>query len=588
MPIEFTLPDLGENISSAGVLAVLVKAGDEVKIDTPILEIETDKATIEVPSDVTGKITEVLVKPGDKATPGQVVLKLEGSEAAAESKPAAEKSGEASSQAAPSGGATAGDWNQAAAADAGASSGGGAQASAPQPSGGDAQASKPSGGGPQEVKLPDLGENIASANILSVLLKEGDKVTSETGMLELETDKATVEVPAGVDGTVSKVHVKAGDTAKPGQVILTVQGSSGGSAEAKPAASASAAAHSESKASQPAAVAPAAAPKPTTNGSAAKAPAPTVSRAPGKPVPASPTVRRLAREIGVDISSVRGSGPRGRISHDDVKAHARGLLKQAPGGSASAGGGFYRPMQPVLPDFSRFGQTEREAMSGIRKKTAEQMGMAWSTIPMVTQFDKADVTDLEKLRQQLDAKTRKAGGPKLTVTAILMKVCTSALKKFPKFNASIDLSKEEVVFKKYFNMGVAVDTERGLLVPVIKNIDRMNIMEISEAMTAIAEKARNRKVTPDDLQGSNFTITNLGGIGGTSFTPIVNPPEVAILGVSRTQTEPVWQNDSFVPRQMLPLSLSYDHRLIDGAEAARFLRFVCEALANPALLLFEG
>jgi pyruvate dehydrogenase E2 component (dihydrolipoamide acetyltransferase) len=553
MPIEFKLPDLGENISSAGVLAVLVKAGDTIQADTPVLEIETDKATIEVPSTVGGKVSKVLVKPGEKATVGQVILQLEEEAGAAKTDapkkpPTAEKPAEAASQ---------------------------APAPAAQPG-----ASKPAGGGTsvQEVNLPDLGENITSVNILAVLVKAGDTVGPDTGIVEIETDKATVEVPAGVSGVVEKVHVKPGDKAGPGQHLLTVKGD----APMAPSAPAG----GERKATAPAPVPPSAPPRAVSNGAPRSSAAPTSSPA-GKPAPASPSVRRLAREIGVDVNQVRGSGPRGRISHEDIKAHARALLRNPAVKQGGGAAGPWRPTHIQLPDFTKFGQVEREAMSGIRRKTAENMGQAWSTIPMVTQFDKADVTDLEKLRQKLDPKARQQGG-KLTVTAILMKVCASALKRFPKFNASIDLAKEEIVLKKYFNIGVAVDTERGLLVPVLKDVPSKNIFEISAELQGIAEKARNRKITPDDLQGSCFTITNLGGIGGTSFTPIVNPPEVAILGVSRSSVEPVWQDGQWVPRTMLPLSMSYDHRLIDGAEAARFLRFVCEALENPALLLFEG
>lgn len=545
MSIEFKLPDLGENITSAGVVAVLVKPGDTIEPDTPVLEIETDKATIEVPSTVGGKVSNIHVKPGDKAQVGQVVLTLEKADRPAE-KPAARPEPKAEEP-----------------------------RPVPKPA-----AEHPKGkSGLVEVRLPDLGENIKTANILSVLVKVGDTITAESGILEIETDKATIEVPAGVSGKVQKVHVEAGEKASVGQLIVTLA-AAGQAAAPDQGASAPA---QERKASAP--VAPPTSPKaapPQPNGSHK-----VMSPRPAKPVAASPTVRRLAREIGVDVNQVRGSGPRSRISHDDVKAHARALLKAQPSPGQAPVAGPWRPTVIALPDFSKFGEVERESMSTIRKKTAEQMAQAWSTIPMVTQFDKADVTDLEKLRAKLDEKARKQGN-KLTVTAILMKVCASALKRFPKFNASIDLAKEEVVFKKYFNIGVAVDTERGLLVPVVKDVAAKNIFEISADLATVAEKARTRKVTPDDLQGSCFTITNLGGIGGTSFTPIVNPPEVGILGVSRSATEPVWQDGQFVPRTMLPLSLSYDHRLIDGAEAARFLRFVCEALENPALLLFEG
>lgn len=548
MSIEFKLPDLGENISSAGVLAVLVKPGDTIKQDTPVLEIETDKATIEVPSTVAGKVSNVHVKPGDKASVGQVVLTLEGEEAPSQDKPKADPPQKQAAKEV-------------------------RLQDEPKPA--ETPRAPVKSSGPQEVKLPDLGENITSANILTVMVKPGDSVKADSGMLEIETDKATIEVPVGVAGKVEKVHVKAGEKASPGQVILTVSGVAAAEAE-KP--------KGESKAPAPVAVPPSPS-KAAPNGSSSKPTSPPVRS--GRTVAASPTVRRLAREIGVEIGVVRGSGPKGRISQEDVKATSRALLKAQPGPGQAGPGAWRGPVVLPLPDFTKFGATEREGMNNIRKKTAENMAQAWSTIPMVTQFDKADVTDMEKLRVKLDPRARAAGG-KLTVTAILMKVCASALKRFPKFNASIDLAKEEVVFKKYFNIGIAVDTERGLLVPVVKNVSAKNIFEISADLQVIAEKARNRKVSPDDLQGSCFTITNLGGIGGTSFTPIVNPPEVAILGVSRSAVEPVWQDDKFVPRTMLPLSMSYDHRLIDGAEAARFLRFVCEALENPALLLFEG
>jgi pyruvate dehydrogenase E2 component (dihydrolipoamide acetyltransferase) len=545
MSIEFKLPDLGENISSAGVLAVLVKPGDTIFPDTPVLEIETDKATVEVPSSVGGTVSSVLVKAGDKAQVGQVIITLEVTPGADKPKPVTLKVDEAPQ---------------------------------PQPEIPKAPPTPPGKPISQEVLLPDLGENITSANVLSVLVKVGDPVTAETAMVEIETDKATLEVPVGMAGTVEKIHVAAGEKAQVGQPVLRLLAVAVSKA---PAPAPPAAQERKSQAPVVPAVAPKATP-PQPNGSHK-----VTSPKPLKPAPASPTVRRLAREIGVDVNVVKGSGPKGRIQHDDIKAHARALLRAQPSPGVGPAAGPWRPTLVPLPDFSKFGTIEREAMTGIRRKTAETMAQAWSTIPMVTQFDKADVSEVEKLRQKLDPKARQQGG-KLTVTAILAKICASALKRFPKFNASLDMGREEVVFKKYFNIGVAVDTERGLLVPVLKNVPSKNIFEISAELQAIAEKARARKITPDDLQGGCFTITNLGGIGGTSFTPIVNPPEVAILGVSRSAVEPVWLDGQFVPKTMLPLSLSYDHRLIDGAEAARFLRFVCEALENPALLLFEG
>jgi pyruvate dehydrogenase E2 component (dihydrolipoamide acetyltransferase) len=310
------------------------------------------------------------------------------------------------------------------------------------------------------------------------------------------------------------------------------------------------------------------------------APRPTAAQAGGIGlVPAAPSVRRLARELGVDIHQVQGSGILGRISATDVRSVSEG------GASAPAAG----PAPVQLPDFSRWGEVERKAMSGIRKATVRTMAGAWSTVPMVTQFDKADSTEFERLRQRYKPQAE-AMGAKLTPTAMLLKVVAAALKRFPDFNASIDTGSQEIVYKHYVNVGVAVDTEAGLLVPVIKNADRKNVLELAQELGELAEKARNRKLTPDDMQGGNFSVSNLGGIGGTGFTPIVNPPEVAILGVSRSAHEPVYNQASgqFDARLMMPLAVTYDHRLIDGAAAARFLRWICSAIEEPFLMALEG
>jgi pyruvate dehydrogenase E2 component (dihydrolipoamide acetyltransferase) len=295
-------------------------------------------------------------------------------------------------------------------------------------------------------------------------------------------------------------------------------------------------------------------------------------------------VRRLAREIGVDIHNVPGNGPGGRISEEDVKAYAKSLLA-----SVTSGGGLTAThlRQPKLPDFSKFGKVERVSMRGVRRKTAEHMWEAWTSIPHVTQNDKADITELEQLRAKFGPKAAEAGG-KMTVTAIALKVCASALKIFPQFNASIDMECEEIIYKQFINIGVAVDTDRGLLVPVIRDVDKKNIVELAAELTQLSKKAREKKLTSADMEGGTFTITNLGGIGGTGFSPIVNYPEVAILGLSRSGIEPVWMNDKFEPRMVLPLSLSYDHKLIDGADAARFLRWIAEAFEQPFLLSVQG
>jgi pyruvate dehydrogenase E2 component (dihydrolipoamide acetyltransferase) len=301
------------------------------------------------------------------------------------------------------------------------------------------------------------------------------------------------------------------------------------------------------------------------------------------PVPAAPHVRRLARELGIDIHNVPGNGPGGRISENDVKLYAKSMIT-ASAGTVSAS---THVKQPALPDFSKWGKIERVSMRGVRRKTAEHMWEAWSAIPHVTQQDKADITELEHLRTKFAPKAAEAGG-KMTVTAIALKVCASALKIFPQFNASIDMEKEEIIYKQFINIGVAVDTDRGLLVPVIRDVDKKNIVELAAELTGLSKKARDKKLSPADMEGGTFTITNLGGIGGTGFSPIVNYPEVSILGLSRSTMEPVWMDNKFEPRMVLPLSLSYDHRLIDGADAARFLRWIAEAFEQPFLLSVQG
>jgi len=478
-----------------------------------------------------------------------------------------------------------------------------------------------------ELTLPSLGENVAAGDVLRVLVKPGDTLAKDQPVLELETDKATIEVPSTVAGQIKEIKVKAGDKVKVGQAILTVE--DGGSASAA-SPTAKAAAQPKAQASQPAEPQPA--PKQdeaVAANTAAKVPSdepgleqhvegakrataadksgvarpqenvarpqenkvvdisrgsratpePPLPSAPEMPAaPAAPSVRRLARELGVDINQVTGTGDGGRISDDDVKNHAKRLVTGAPRGGAAA--------EP-LPDFTRWGDVERQPMRAVRRKTAEHLSAAWATIPHVTQFDLADITALEELRKKY-AKQAEAAGGNLTVTAIAVKVVASALKVFPQFNASIDLGADEVIFKKFVNIGVAVDTDRGLLVPVIRNADRKNIIQIAAELSQLSEKARNRKIALEEMQGGTFSISNLGGIGGTYFTPIVNAPEVAILGISRARVEPVYHDGAFVPRTMLPLSLSYDHRAIDGADGIRFLRFVVQAIEEPFVLALQG
>jgi pyruvate dehydrogenase E2 component (dihydrolipoamide acetyltransferase) len=479
-----------------------------------------------------------------------------------------------------------------------------------------------------EFKVPELGENVAGGDVTRILVKVGDTIKRDQPVLELETDKATIEVPSSVAGVVQSIDVKQGDKIKVGASVLTVDDSASGNGAGggKAAAAAPAAAAAKPDADQPAA---AAAPEPAvpdardgergqaakdapqkvlpmpsrapgTRAEAAEAkpapdapPSPPPGRPEGQAAPASPAVRRLAREVGVDVNQVQGSGPSGRISLDDVKEHARRILSSVPstllGASGSAGAAMPAAARAAraLPDFSKWGDVERQPWSNIRRVTAEHLSYAWNTIPHVTQSDKADVTALEELRRKFKDQIAKSGG-NLTVTAMLVRILATAVKSFPQFNASVDVERGEIVLKKFVNIGVAVDTDRGLLVPVIRNADQKNILQIAIELNELAAKARDRKLTLEEMSGGSMTISNLGGIGGTYFTPIVNWPEVAILGVSRGTTEPVWRDDQFVPRQMLPLSLSYDHRVIDGADAMRFLRWVVEAIEQPFLLSLIG
>ena len=470
-----------------------------------------------------------------------------------------------------------------------------------------------------EFKVPELGENVAGGDVASVLVKVGDTIAVEQPVVELETDKATIEVPSSVAGVVKEIKVKKGDKIKVGAVILTLDDAAGnGAAAAKPEVATKAtkpeAATKDTKAGEPAAPAEAAEPEeaeePAEAAEPEKAPEKVVaiarpqaqkaeppSPAPQAPArqgqesaaPASPSVRRLARELGVDINEVQGTGPEGRISQEDVKEHARRILSSV--GSSAGASAARGPGEPAvgipLPDFTKWGEVERQPMTAIRRKTAEHLSHAWRTIPHVTQFDKADITAMEELRKKYREQVDKAGG-NLTVTAMLVKVLATAVKQFPQFNSSLDSQSQEIVVKKYVNIGVAVDTDRGLLVPVIRHADQKNILQIAIEVHQAAEKARSKKLTLEEMSGGGMSISNLGGIGGTYFTPIVNWPEVAILGVSRGIIEPVYRNGAFEPRQLLPLSLSYDHRVIDGADAMRFLRWVVEAIEQPFVLSLFG
>jgi pyruvate dehydrogenase E2 component (dihydrolipoamide acetyltransferase) len=572
---EFKLPELGENINQGDLVRLMVSPGTTVSEGQPVMELETDKAVVEVPSSVTGTIKDVLVKQGEKIKVGQVIFTVDngaGAKRTEAQRPTPPVSKPEPKVAPP------------------AQSPSATQKPAPTPA---RTAVVPSESSEvAEFKLPELGENVHQGDLVRLMVSPGAQISEGQPVMELETDKAVVEVPSSLTGIVKEVLVSQGEKIKVGQVVFTVEAGATSGAHQRPSrtdesheherSTFQAALKSEGRTEEQAL--PPDQPR--------SAPVATFSmpldldRAAGVehrgPVPAAPHVRRLARELGVDIHTVPGSGPGGRISEDDVKAYAKKLITSAPGAAEVT-----HVKQPALPEFAKWGKIERVPMRGVRRKTAEHMWEAWSSIPHVTQNDKADITELEQLRARFGPKAQEAGG-KMTVTAIALKVCASALKIFPQFNASIDMEKEEIVYKQYINIGVAVDTDRGLLVPVIRDVDKKNIVELAAELTQLSKKARDKKLAPGDMEGGTFTITNLGGIGGTGFSPIVNYPEVAILGLSRSSMEPVWLDGKFEPRQVLPLSLSYDHRLIDGADAARFLRWIAEAFEQPFLLSVQG
>jgi pyruvate dehydrogenase E2 component (dihydrolipoamide acetyltransferase) len=520
------VPDLGE-FHDVEVIEVLVKAGDTVGVDTPLITLETDKATMDVPSTAAGRVAEVSVRKGDRVSKGSAVIVVERAGAEAPS-PAAKVPGPAAPVAPPAPAASA----RAAAASL-------------------------------EVRVPDLGD-FRDVEVIDVLAKEGDTIALETPLITLETDKATMDVPSSAAGTLEKLHVAKGARVNAGDLVATVRGA-GGAAASPPEATAPVTA---SVAPAPAAVA------------APAMPAAPVAEFPDlRAAHASPGVRRFARELGVDLARVTGSGFKGRISEDDVKAHVKRALT-APSRAEAPGGAL--PRVPEV-DFSAFGPVEVKPLGRIQKISGARLQAAWVNVPHVTQHDEADITELEKLRASL--KDRAASrGIKLTPLAFIARACARVIAQFPNFNASLDASGQNLVFKKYLHLGFAADTPNGLVVPVIRDAGRKDIYELARDLGELSAKARAGKLAAAEMQGGCFTISSLGGIGGTAFTPIINAPEVAILGVSRSQQRPVWKDGAFAPRLMLPLSLSYDHRVIDGAQAVRFVVALAEALAAPQSL----
>ncbi len=459
-----------------------------------------------------------------------------------------------------------------------------------------------------EFKLPELGEGIDEADILKVLVAPGDVIEVDQPLLEIETEKATLDVPSSVAGRVSRIDVAAGDTISPGQLILVVEEAEAPattpSATSPPAATPAAPPEAPSPSpdaveattesplaaqvapvESPPAVEPAPAAAEQLSVPAAAVPAATPDT--GVPVSAAPSVRKFAREIGVDVRSVAGSGPAGRISADYVKRHARESEAAPAPAAREAATASTGPDAPPLPDFSRFGPVDREPITRFRRTVGRNMSTAWAEIPHVTLHHTADVTELEQVRRRYRDRAREAGG-NLTLSVVMLKIVAAALKAHPRMNASLDTASNELVLKRYYHLGVAVDTERGLAVPVIRDVDEKNVIELSIELNAIAERAREGKLALEEMQGASFTVSNLGSLGTGFFAPIINHPEVGVLGIGRAQEVPAYVDGELQPRLKLPLSLSHDHRVIDGADGARFMSWIVEAIDNPLLLAFEG
>ncbi|WP_341921748.1 dihydrolipoyllysine-residue acetyltransferase [Polaromonas sp. YR568] len=550
--VDIQVPDIGD-FDEVTVIELLVKPGDTVKAEQSLITVESDKASMEIPSSQAGVVKEVRVKLGDKVKQGSVVLVLEGEGAAATAAPAAAPVSDQNKAPAPAAPAPA-------AIDSGASTAAPAAAAT----------------GPVEVRVPDIGD-FKDVAVIEVLVKVGDTVKTEQSLVTVESDKASMEIPSSVSGVIRELKVKLGDKINIGDLLAILEGAAAPAAAAAPApapaAAAAAPAASRASAPAPATVAPVALP-------AHEPSAPT-----GNLPHASPSVRKFARELGVPLGEVKGSGPKGRITLDDVQGFTKAVMAgeartqaQAAKAPAPSGGGAGLDLLPwPKVDFTKFGPVERKDMSRIKKISGANLHRNWVMIPHVCNHDDADITELEAFRVLMNKENEKAG-IKITMLAFLIKASVAALKKFPEFNASLD--GDQLVLKQYYNVAFAADTPNGLVVPVIKDADKKGVVQISQEMGELAKKARDGKLSPADMQGACFTISSLGGIGGRYFTPIINAPEVAILGVCKSTTEPVWDGQAFQPRLMLPLSLSWDHRVIDGASAARFNAYLGQILGD--------
>jgi len=577
--IEVTVPDIGD-FHDVEVIEVLVKPGDVIKAEQSLVTVESDKASMEIPSSTAGRITEVRVKLGDKVNQGTLLALVEA--ASAQSKP--QPSGKEAAVAALPPAAPA---PVASAPPEPAPAQGALTAQAPPV----AEAAAPAET-MLEVTVPDIGD-FDAVEVIEVLVKAGDTVTQDQSLITLESDKASMEIPSSAAGVIDAILVKVGDKVSKGTLIARIQG-----AKARPQAlaGASAATPAPATAAAPAPATPASTPVPAAPQAtlAAAAPAAVLDAATdvGQPIAglphASPSVRQFARELGVDLKRVAGSAPKGRITREDVQAFVKAALSAKSGAAPAASGKPGSAALTLLPwpslDFSKFGATETVALSRIKKLSGPNLARNWAMIPHVTQFDEADVTDLEAFRRSTNDALGK-DGVKVTMLAFVMKACVAALKRFPNFNSSLDGEGANLILKKYFHLGFAADTPNGLVVPVIRDCDTKGVAQLARETSELAAKAREGKLSPAEMQGACFTISSLGGVGGTAFTPIINAPEVAILGLSRSDMKPHWDGKAFVPRLKLPLSLSYDHRVIDGAQAARFTTYLADVLADMRRVL---
>ena len=563
---ELKVPDIGD-FTDIPVIEILVKVGDTVAKEQSIVTLESDKATMEVPADVAGVIKELRVKLGDKCSMGTVVAVIEAG---------------ASQGSAPS--PLAGDAARVSPVGNGGEGAGGAKANAapsqPSPS---PQPSPVKGeGAVVDVKVPDIGD-FSDIPVIEILVKVGDTVKVEQSLVTLESDKATMEVPSTVAGVVKEIKVKLGDKVSEGAVVVVIaSAAAAASSTPSPLAGEGGGEGAGAKAA-PTPTPPSPSPQPSpVKGEGAKPVAPTgaIDEASFSKAHASPSIRKFARELGVDLGRVKATGPKNRVLLEDVQGFVKGVMS-APPAVAAASSGDSGAALGLLPwpkvDFSKFGEVEAKPLSRIKKISGANLHRNWVMIPHVTNHDECDITELEAFRVQLNKENEKSG-VKMTMLAFVIKASVAALKKFPDFNASLD--GDNLVYKKYFNIGFAADTPNGLVVPVLKNADQKGIMQIAKEMTQLSLKAREGKLGPSDMQGGCFSISSLGGIGGTAFSPIINAPEVAILGLSRGEIKPKWNGKEFTPKLMLPLSLSYDHRVIDGASAARFNAYLGALLAD--------